>query len=205
MAAVYTALLEELDLHEVTVIGNSIGGWIAAEIALTGSPRLGSAVLLDAAGLDVPDHPIADFFSLSMAQIAELSYHDPDAFRIDPTTFSPDQQAVMAANGAALALYAGTTMTDPHLRARLAAISVRPWCCGATPTASSMSRSGAPTPPPYQARGSSSCRPPGTCPNWKLPSRCSPPSPPSRPPSPQPSPACRRLPGLRNREQRKPP
>ncbi len=124
LAAVYTTLLEELDLHEVTVIGNSIGGWIAAEIALTGSPRLSSTVLLDAAGLDVPDHPIADFFSLSMTQIADLSYHDPDAFRIDPTTFSPDQQAAMVANGAALALYAGTTMTNPHLRARLAAISV---------------------------------------------------------------------------------
>jgi len=123
LAAVYIALLE-LDLHEVTVIGSSMGGWVAAEIALTGSLRLGSAVLLDPAALDVPDHPVADFFSLTMAQIADLSYHDPDAFRIDPTTFSPAQQAAMAANGAALALYAGTTMTDPHLRARLAAISV---------------------------------------------------------------------------------
>src|SRR5580658_1633882 len=34
LAALYQGLLDQLDLHDVTVIGNSIGGWIAAEIAL---------------------------------------------------------------------------------------------------------------------------------------------------------------------------
>jgi pimeloyl-ACP methyl ester carboxylesterase len=39
LAHLYTGLLEDLDLTGVTVIGNFIGGWIAAEIALLGSPR----------------------------------------------------------------------------------------------------------------------------------------------------------------------
>lgn len=124
LAAVYLGLLSELHLRGVTVIGNSIGGWIAAEIALTGSPLLGSTVLLDAAGLDVPGHQVADVFSMTMAQIADLSFHDPEAFRIDVATISPAQQAAMAANGAALALYAGATMTDPDLRTRMAGVSV---------------------------------------------------------------------------------
>ena len=58
-------LLEELDLTDVTVIGNSIGGWIAAEVALLHSPRITRLVLIDAVGLQIDDHPIVDFFSFA--------------------------------------------------------------------------------------------------------------------------------------------
>src|SRR3954462_4479570 len=34
LARLYVALLNELDLEDVTVVGNSIGGWIAAEMGL---------------------------------------------------------------------------------------------------------------------------------------------------------------------------
>src|SRR4051794_9587476 len=37
LAREYAGLLDELDLTGVTVVGNSIGGWIAAELALLGS------------------------------------------------------------------------------------------------------------------------------------------------------------------------
>src|SRR5580692_7929706 len=37
LAALYFELLERLDLEGVTVIGNSMGGWMAAEMALLGS------------------------------------------------------------------------------------------------------------------------------------------------------------------------
>ena len=57
LAALYVALLDELDLADVTVIGNSIGGWIAAEMALLGSPRIARLVLVDATGIEVPGHP----------------------------------------------------------------------------------------------------------------------------------------------------
>ena len=50
LARVYTGLLDELGLDGVTVVGNSIGGWIAAEIALAASPRVSGVVLVDAAG-----------------------------------------------------------------------------------------------------------------------------------------------------------
>src|SRR5712692_7934795 len=45
LAALYTALLVELDVTDVTVVGNSIGGWIAAEMALLDSTRVSSFVL----------------------------------------------------------------------------------------------------------------------------------------------------------------
>lgn len=119
LAALYADLLEALDLADVTVVGNSIGGWITAEMILLGSPRLTRAVLVDAVGLDLPQAPIVDFFSLTMDQVADLSYADPDAFRVDPSTFPPERQAVMAGNREALRVYGGTTMADPTLLDRL--------------------------------------------------------------------------------------
>jgi pimeloyl-ACP methyl ester carboxylesterase len=105
-------------------VGNSIGGWIAAEMALTGSPRITGVVLVDACGIEVPGHPVADFFSLTLDQVAEFSYHDPGPFRIDPAAMTAEQRAVMAGNREALAVYGGTTMTDPGLRARLGQVAV---------------------------------------------------------------------------------
>jgi pimeloyl-ACP methyl ester carboxylesterase len=124
LARVYTALLDRLGLEDVTVIGNSIGGWIAAEMALLDSPRIGSLVLVDAAGIEVEGHPIVDFFSLTLDQVAEYSYHSPDRFRIDPTAMSDAQRAIVAGNRASLATYGGQAMGDATLRARLHNVKV---------------------------------------------------------------------------------
>jgi pimeloyl-ACP methyl ester carboxylesterase len=122
LAALYVALLEELGLRDVTVIGNSIGGWIAAEMALLDTNRISSFVLVDAVGIEVPGHPIADFFSLTPRQVAELSYHDPDRFGIDPSKLPPEALKAMAGNRATLAIYAGTSMTGAGLAERLAGV-----------------------------------------------------------------------------------
>src|SRR5882762_873498 len=118
LAALYIALLGELGLREVTVIGNSIGGWIAAEMALLDTSRISSFVLVDAVGIEVPGHPIADFFSLSPRQVAEISYHDPDRFGIDPSKLSPEALKGMAGNRATLGVYA-PSMNDAGLAERL--------------------------------------------------------------------------------------
>jgi pimeloyl-ACP methyl ester carboxylesterase len=124
LAALYAALLDQLQLDDVTVVGNSIGGWIAAEMALLESPRVSGIILIDAVGIQVPGHPVADFFSLSLDQVFQLSYHDPGPFRIDPATLPPAAQAIAAGNRAALATYAGTSMSDPTLTDRLSALQL---------------------------------------------------------------------------------
>jgi len=128
IAAVYAELLRELDLTDVCVIGNSIGGWIAAELALaesgTADRRVGSVVLVDAGGLQLDSAPVPDFFSLTLDKVAELSYFDPDAFRINPAALPPERAAAMAANRTTLLEYAGTAMADPDLRDRLTAIAM---------------------------------------------------------------------------------
>jgi pimeloyl-ACP methyl ester carboxylesterase len=119
LAALYVALLEVLQLHDVTVVGNSVGGWIAAEIGVLQSPRVSGLIIIDGAGIEVEGHPVADFFSLTMDQVFELSYHNPAAFRFDPTSLPPAAQAIATGNRSALAVYAGTAMTDDSLKDRL--------------------------------------------------------------------------------------
>ena len=74
LATLYASLLVELDLRGVTVVGNSMGGWIAAEMALLGLSRVSNFILIDAVGINAEGHPIADFFSMTPRQIAEASY-----------------------------------------------------------------------------------------------------------------------------------
>ena len=124
LADVYRVLLSELDLTDVIVAGNSIGGWIAAELALAAPDRVGSLILVDAVGPASAEHPVVDFYSLDFTQIAELSWADPAGRVIDLSALTDAQRAIAAGNRAALQAYAGLTMTDPGLAGRLAGITV---------------------------------------------------------------------------------
>jgi pimeloyl-ACP methyl ester carboxylesterase len=125
LATLYSDLLDDLGLEDATIIGNSVGGWIAAEMALLDSPLISGMVLLDAVGIEVQGHPVADVSGLSVPEIQALSFHDPTPFRVDPTTIPDAQKAIMAANGAALAVYAGSpAMADPTLLGRLSGIAI---------------------------------------------------------------------------------
>jgi pimeloyl-ACP methyl ester carboxylesterase/mannose-6-phosphate isomerase-like protein (cupin superfamily) len=123
LAEVYRDLLGQLGLTGVTVIGSSVGGWVAAELALCAGDRVGSLILVDAVGVASTEHPVADFFSLTLDQVVDLSYADPDAHRIDLSALTDEQKAVAAGNRAALQAYGGTSMADPGLAARLAGIA----------------------------------------------------------------------------------
>jgi pimeloyl-ACP methyl ester carboxylesterase len=125
LAELYRGLIDQLELEDVTVIGNSVGGWIAAELALLGSSRISSVVLLDAVGIEVEGCAVADVSGLSVPEIQALSFNDPTPYRVDPATIPDAQQEVMAANGAALAVYAGSpAMADPTLVDRLSHIAI---------------------------------------------------------------------------------
>ena|SRR4051812_299771 len=116
LARHYAELLEKLSLDDVCVVGNSIGGWIAAELALLRSPRVSRLVIVDGVGIEVPGHPIADFWSLTFDQVAALSYADPARFAVKPPPSALQ-------NRETLQVYA-SAMADPSLRDRLSAIDV---------------------------------------------------------------------------------
>jgi pimeloyl-ACP methyl ester carboxylesterase len=124
LAELYVALLDELGLIGVTVVGNSLGGWIAAEMGLLGSRRIERLVLVDAVGIEAPGFRVADICSLAPAEVADLSFHDPVGRVPDPSTLAPAARAAVAGNRGALALYAGQpAMTDTTLRRRLGRVA----------------------------------------------------------------------------------
>jgi pimeloyl-ACP methyl ester carboxylesterase len=126
LAAAYLNLLGELDLAEVVVVGSSLGGWIAAEMALQdGRERIRCLVLIDSVGVDIPGQPIRDFFALDARGVADYSYHDGNRFYVDPTTLPAEQLAARQANMATMRVLAGDPyMHDPSMLGRLGEVSV---------------------------------------------------------------------------------
>ena len=127
LATAYLDLLDALDLTGVMVIGNSVGGWIAAEMALRDNHhRIGALVLLNAVGIhaEMKENRVVDPRTLAPAEMTKLSFHNP-AFRPDFSSFSDQQRAAAAANQQTLAVYGGETfMYDPKLRGRLHRVTV---------------------------------------------------------------------------------
>jgi pimeloyl-ACP methyl ester carboxylesterase len=123
-AQAYLDHLAGLGLTDVVAIGSSLGGWIAAEMAARDRTGvLGGVVLVDGAGIAVEGEPIVDFFSLTPREVAEHSWHDPERFFVDPSTFTPERAAMQKQNMATMALVA-RDMNDPELRPRLETVTI---------------------------------------------------------------------------------
>ncbi len=119
LAITYLELLEQRDLRDVLVIGSSIGGWIAAEMATREHNRITAVILIDAVGINVDGVDIADFFALPPDELAQRTFHNPSLMP-DPTTLPAEAREMLKANGVAIAAYAKEPyMHDPKLRRRL--------------------------------------------------------------------------------------
>lgn len=120
LARAYVAMLDRLDVTDVTVVGNSFGGWLAVEIGLQHSPRVSGVVVVDGMGADIDGHPMTDIRGLSRAEIQSFSFHDPSRAPGAPGTDgdgpSPDVLALLG--------YTGPTMSDPTLLGRLGGLDV---------------------------------------------------------------------------------
>lgn len=124
-----TRYLDDLG-DDVLVVGSSVGGWIAAEMAVQDARRPGGQraisqlVLIDAAGIEVVGEPIRDFFALDARGVAEYAWADPERGFIDPAALTPERQATMRGNMQALRRYAGDPyMHDPALIEKLPSIT----------------------------------------------------------------------------------
>ncbi|NEA63978.1 alpha/beta fold hydrolase [Streptomyces sp. SID12488] len=126
LAGAYLRLLRDRHLSDVLVVGSSLGGWIAAELATADTEGLISGiVLLNSVGIEVYGEPVPDFFALDAQGVAEHAFHDSERFYVDPATLPAERLAVMQTNMAALRVFSGgPAMSDPTLRPRLAAVTV---------------------------------------------------------------------------------
>ena len=122
IALSYLQLLEQRDLRDVLIIGSSIGGWIASEMAVREHQRITGTLLLNAVGINVDGIELADFFSLTPEELMMYSFHDP-AVAPDPRQLPQQARDIQAANAATLAVYAREPyMHDPKLQRRLALV-----------------------------------------------------------------------------------
>ena len=105
------------------MIGCSIGGWIAAELATKAPHIIRKLVLVGPVGvktgpidrLDIPD-----IFALPQAELERLLFHDPDRMRMDPSRMTDQQLTITMRNRETLALLAWEPyMHNPKLPHRL--------------------------------------------------------------------------------------
>lgn len=124
LALAYLAFIEKLNLEDVVVVGNSLGGWIAAELAFRKSPRIAKVVLINAVGIrsEDPELAITDLSKIPPEKRGGLIFHDVARFASTPPT--PEVAAAMAEGQKAMNVYAGEPfMHDPALKDRLEKIS----------------------------------------------------------------------------------
>jgi pimeloyl-ACP methyl ester carboxylesterase len=65
LAYFYLDFLQALGLDRAHLMGTSLGGWIAAELAVRDSARLASLTLVGAVGITAGGQPIDDIFRMA--------------------------------------------------------------------------------------------------------------------------------------------
>jgi pimeloyl-ACP methyl ester carboxylesterase len=118
----YLALLDGLGVQgPIRIAGTSFGGWIAAELAAFHPECVRKLVLIDAAGVRIPDVPLPDIFRLPPQAILPLVFHDMSkAMAIMPKDFGPETMVQMFHDRSAFArLSWNPYLYDPKLARRL--------------------------------------------------------------------------------------
>lgn len=80
MAVVYQALLADLQLDQVTLVGLGLGGWIAAEMATMAPRAFNRLVLVGAMGVQPTDGTILDQSLVNYIDYARAGFHDQQVF-----------------------------------------------------------------------------------------------------------------------------
>jgi pimeloyl-ACP methyl ester carboxylesterase len=123
IAYVHLALMDRLGLAQVDVIGCSIGGWIAAELATKSPERVRRLVLVCPEGVKTgpPDRlDIPDIYAMPYEELERISYHDPERMQVDPAQLTDEQLAIRVRNRETTALLVWEPyMHNPKLRHRL--------------------------------------------------------------------------------------
>ena len=124
----YTDLMDQIGLDQPYVVGLSLGGWLAAELATRYANRIKKLALINPVGLRVPGSPMADMFAANPQETRQLVFHDPDSELAK--TFIPDEPSQEVLENALRAREATARvgwnpyLSNPKLRGRLYRITV---------------------------------------------------------------------------------
>jgi len=116
LAFFYLDFLTAQGLEEVHLVGHSLGGWTAAEIAIRDTARLKTLTLMASAGVLSPEEPFGDIFLWSDAEHARNSFFEPALVEARLQALATADIDVMLQNRAAAARLAWTPrLHDPQL------------------------------------------------------------------------------------------
>jgi pimeloyl-ACP methyl ester carboxylesterase len=122
------AVLDAIPGERITLVGLSFGGWLAAEVAAQGHPRLARLALVDPVGIKISDRETADIldvFNRSPTGVRRAAWHDPDRFAPDFDAMEDAEIVRHARDWEALCLYAWHPyMYNPQLPRWLGRIGV---------------------------------------------------------------------------------
>jgi len=128
MVFLYVDLIEALGLEQVLLVGSSMGGWIAAELAVHHPRLISKLVLIDALGLDLTKTPIADIFLPAPGELRHLLFHDHSsevAVGLLPDTLSEEATvSLYQSRRAAARIGWNPYLCDPKLEQRLYRVTI---------------------------------------------------------------------------------
>ncbi len=128
IAHIYLELMDRLGLTRVDLVGFSVGGWIAAEIATKVPERLVRLALIGPVGVKTgsPDKlDIPDVFAMPQDKLDRLRFHDPRKNPVHVGAMSEEELNIVARNSETLALLTWEPyMHNPKLKHRLHRVTV---------------------------------------------------------------------------------
>ena len=124
----YLDVMDILGLEETVLLGASLGGWIAAQVAVKCTRRIAKLVLINSVGIKLGDRTardIVDVHALDSQDVINLTYFDPDKHRPNFAEFSDEEALIFARNKETFTYLAWRPyMHDPKLRGLLRRIQV---------------------------------------------------------------------------------
>ena len=75
----YNDFLDTVGLESTHVVGHSMGGMFAAELAALNPARVNKLVLVSAVGLWIDENPVADFFAMTPEELATALWYNPES------------------------------------------------------------------------------------------------------------------------------
>lgn len=127
IAYLYLEFMDRRGFGRIDIVGCSLGGWLAAEIATKAPERVGKLALVGPVGVKlgpVDKLDIPDVFAMPQDQVARLTFHDVEKGKLDVAKMTDEQLMIIARNRETTTLLAWEPwMHNPKLRHRLHRVS----------------------------------------------------------------------------------
>lgn len=129
IAYVYLELLDQLGLNGIDLLGCSLGGWIALEMATKDTSVLAKMALVAPYGVKFgapEERDIADIWMLHSATVRKLKWFDPAKGERDYKAMPEEALAVVAGNNESFARFCWEPcLYNPRLKHRLQRVKAR--------------------------------------------------------------------------------